>query len=263
MIEVFSSGGGTQSACISALIVQGLLPKPDIFAIADTGRERGTTWEYLNQVIIPAMQSVGVEVHRIGPEWKSVPAHGRDWQSHNENTLLLPLFTDQSGEVGKLSGFCSKSWKVEVVNRYLSQVFGITRSQYRKWIGFSLDEWRRVQRMMCGEEYKKGQIRFPLVSDVPLKRHEAIRTVERMGWPEPPRSRCFDCPNQLDEEWIEVKEQAPEEFTLAVERDREIRLIDPHAWMHKTCVPLDQVDFSREPGLFDSGDYCSSGVCFV
>jgi hypothetical protein len=36
MIEVFSSGGGTQSACISALIVQGLLPKPDIFAIADT-----------------------------------------------------------------------------------------------------------------------------------------------------------------------------------------------------------------------------------
>jgi uncharacterized protein with PIN domain len=37
----------------------------------------------------------------------------------------------------------------------------------------------------------------PLVSDVPLKRHEAIRTVERMGWPEPLRSRCFDCPGHL------------------------------------------------------------------
>lgn len=263
MYEVFSSGGGTQSACISALIVQGRLPKPDFFVIADTGRERGTTWEYLEKVIRPAMESVGVEVHRIGPEWKSIPAHGRDYQSHNENTLLLPAFTNQSGEVGKLSGFCSKTWKVEVVNRYLSQKFGITRSQYRKWIGFSLDEWRRVQRMMCGEEYKKGQIRFPLVSDVPLKRHEAIRTVERMGWPGPPRSRCFDCPNQADEEWLEVKEQAPDEFALAVERDKEIRLIDPHAWLHEMCIPLDQVDFSPEPTLFDPGRYCSSGVCFV
>jgi len=262
MYEVFSSGGGTQSACITALIVQGRLPKPDFFVIADTGRERGTTWEYLKTVIRPAMEAIGVEVHRIGPEWKSVPAHGRDWQSHNENTILLPAFTNQSGEVGKLSGFCSNKWKVEVVNRYLSQKFGLTRSQFRKWIGFSIDEWRRVQRMMTGEEYRKGLIRFPLV-ELMFKRRMAIQEVERMGWPTPPRSRCYDCPNQQDDEWLEVQVNAPEEFALAVERDREIRLVDPFAWLHRSCTPLDQVDFSPEPTLFDSGNYCSSGVCFV
>lgn len=263
MIEVFSSGGGTQSACISALIVQGKLPKPDFFVIADTGYECETTWQYLDAVIRPAMESVGVEVHRIGPEWKSVPAHGRDWQSHNEETILLPLFTNQSGDTGKLSGFCSKTWKVEVVNRFLSQKFGITRSQYRKWIGFSLDEWRRAQKMMGGEEYRKGQIRFPLITDMPLKRHESILTVERMGWPTPPRSRCKICSNQGDPEWLDMKDNSPDEFAEAVALEKEIQRIDPFAWMHEACIPLDQVDLSPEPTLFDPGRYCSSGVCFV
>jgi len=43
MIEVFSSGGGTQSISITALIIQGRLPKPDFTVIADTGREMPTT----------------------------------------------------------------------------------------------------------------------------------------------------------------------------------------------------------------------------
>jgi hypothetical protein len=44
MIEVFSSGGGTQSAAIAALIVQGRLPKPDFVVIADTDYECSSTW---------------------------------------------------------------------------------------------------------------------------------------------------------------------------------------------------------------------------
>lgn len=65
MYEVFSSGGGTQSTCIAALIVQGRLPKPDFMVIADTGRECSSTWEYMDAVIRPAMATVGVEVYRL------------------------------------------------------------------------------------------------------------------------------------------------------------------------------------------------------
>ncbi len=60
--EIFSSGGGTQSAAITALIVQGRLPKPDFVCIVDTERERSTTWQYLDAVIRPALASVGIEV---------------------------------------------------------------------------------------------------------------------------------------------------------------------------------------------------------
>ena len=39
--------------------------------------------------------------------------------------------------------------------------------------------------------------------------------------------------------------------------------VDPHAWLHKSCIPLSQVDFRAEPTLFEGADYCSSGACFV
>lgn len=257
MYEVFSSGGGTQSTCIAALIVQGRLPKPDFMVIADTGRECKTTWEYLDAVTRPALAAVGVNVHRIAAsEWAS--EHCR--QAFNGDSLQIPAYTNQSGDIGKLPGYCSSQWKVRVIDRYLSRTFGITRSQYRKWVGFSLDEWRRVQKMSVGKDYRKGLIRFPLVSDVPLRRHEVIREVERMGWPTPPRSRCWMCPNQHDQEWIDLSD---DDLALAAEFEAEIQTKDPNAWLHKSCTPIAQVDFSAAPGLFDSGDYCSSGVCFV
>ena len=146
--EVFSSGGGTQSACIVALIVQGRLPKPDYVVIADTEREHPDVWQYLDDVIRPALQAVGLEVHRVrNSEWAMIPDHGIDYLTHDGTALGLPVFTNQSGRIGKLRGFCSRRWKIEVVDRYLSKVFGITRSKYRKWIGFSLDEGSRYTRM--------------------------------------------------------------------------------------------------------------------
>lgn len=257
MIEVFSSGGGTQSTCIAALIVQGRLPKPDFMVIADTGYECETTWNYMDTIVRPAMESVGVHVYRVmASDWASEHARG----AYNGETLQIPAFTNQTGDIGKLSGYCSTQWKIRVIDRFLSQVHGITRSKFRKWIGFSLDEWRRVQRMSCGEEYRKGLIRFPLVADVPLKRHEVIREVERMGWPTPPRSRCWMCPNQQDSEWLEM---SPADLDKAITFEAQIQEVDPHAWLHKSCTPIAQVDFTEEPGLFDSADYCSSGACFV
>ena len=183
LIQVFSSGGGTQSACIAALICVGRLPKPDFTVIADTGREKPTTWLYNDQVIAPNLKKVGVDIVRVGTEWQSMPEHGKNWMSHNGKTILLPGYSNISGEVGKISGFCSKTWKGQVIDRWLSQTHGVTRSKYQKWIGFSLDEGRRVSKMMRGEDYQKGLIRFPLVFDVQFRRRDSVRFVEAMGWP--------------------------------------------------------------------------------
>lgn len=63
--QIWNNGGGTQSAAIAALIVTGQLPTPDLAVIADTGRERSSTWDYLNAYIAPALASVGVQIHRV------------------------------------------------------------------------------------------------------------------------------------------------------------------------------------------------------
>lgn len=259
MIQVFSSGGGVQSSAIAAMIVQGKLPKPDFAVIADTEREKSSTWQYMNEVTAPALKSVGVYLVRIRyKEFGSLPEHGKQWMSHNGNTVLMPGFTTQTvGSVGKLSAFCSKSWKQHVVDRWLSKQ-GVTRSQYQKWIGFSIDETRRALAMMQGEEYQKGLIRFPLIHDVPIRRRQALQECLNMLWPEPPRSSCFDCPNQSDDEWQGI---TAEELQMAAVLEREIQAVDPFFWLHRSCIPIDQVNFTSEPDLFERA--CSSGDCFL
>lgn len=259
MTEIFSHGGGTQSAAITALIVQGRLPKPDFVCIVDTERERSTTWEYLDAVIRPALKSVGLDVHRI-----RVNDHATNgsYFSKDGNTLLLPAYTNQTDSVGKLSGFCSEKWKVETRRRYVRAMLGIASGEQRNWIGFSLDESRRAIRMMKGEEYQAGLIRFPLIHDVPLRRNQAIREVEKMGWPTPPRSACWMCPNQGDHEWRDLKANHSDEFMAACAMEKEIQQHDPFAWLHSSCVPLGEVDFTQPDDLF-SDRACSSGGCFT
>lgn len=244
LTSVWMYGGGRQSACIAALIVQGKLPAPDIAAIADTGREKQSTWDYLREVIQPALP---FKIHIIS---KSLYATVDLWGGKDDETLLIPAYTNESGEIGKLSNFCSNEWKVRVVDRWLSKR-GITH--YQKWIGFSIDEPKRWIKM---NQVQGDYVRLPLVDDCPTAAADAIRIVESMGWPKPKHSSCWMCPNMGDVEWSEL---SPEEFEMACQFDEKIRLRDPNAFLHKSCIPLRQVKMNRT----EQPRPCDSGVCFV
>jgi hypothetical protein len=255
--QVWMCGGGTQSCAIAALIIKGAIPKPDFAVIADTGREAESTWSYLNVVIAPALLNAGIKIERVkASEYGRV---GTDLFAKTED-LFIPAFTNQSGSTGKLSAFCNARWKIEPILKYLSSVHGLTRSKFRSWIGFSFDENRRYFRMMAGPEYQKGLIYFPLV-EMRLLRHQSIELVKSMKWPEPPRSRCWMCPNQSDEEWRQLKSSSPIEFAEACKVEAEIQTRDPHAWLHSSCMPLSTVDFNQPPDLFNRS--CDSGTCFL
>lgn len=265
-LQVWSCGGGTQSCAIGALIVQGKLPKPDVCVIADTGRETRTTWEYLDSVLNPALKSVGLECLRISAqEWAQRWAKISLWDLNRTKDVLIPAFSTldmpEGGKPNKLKNFCTGGWKVEVIESWMSKVLGVTRSKYVKWIGFSRDEQTRIVKMQQGKEYTKGLISFPLLTECPMTRRECIQLVESMGWPTPPRSACWMCPNHSPHEWRLMKAERPDEFQKAVELEREIHAVDPDAWLHRSCVPLDQVDFSQPEDLFSRP--CDSGMCFV
>lgn len=253
--DVWSCGGGTQSVAIAALICKGRLPKPFVSVIADTGYEKSTTWDYMEKVLVPALKNVGVTLHRIKrEEWAN--NWGRELFA-TSGDLLIPAFSDQNNSPSKLTNFCSKAWKQEVVNRWLSSVHGLTKSKTRKWLGFSLDEPRRWT-----PHYNKPDVWLPLVNGVPMRRHDCKTLVMReMGWPEPPRSNCWMCPNQSDSEWVDLIRSNPSEFDAAVKMEREIRAVDPNAFLHRQCVPLDRVDWNNSQGDFVRA--CQSGECFV
>lgn len=266
--QVWSCGGGTQSCAIGALIVQGKLPKPDVSVIADTGYETQATWDYFNGVLHPALLAVGVDVVRVkASEWNKKRSelfwvYPEESNKENKDTCVtIPAFTHIGGETGKLKNLCTGNWKVETIDKFLSKSLGLTKSKIVKWIGFSRDETRRISKMMVGEDYKKGLIRFPLLSDFPTTRREAIKLVESMGWPTPPRSACWMCPNHHDNEWRLLKKERPDEFQKAVNIEKEIQLKDPDAWLHRSCKPLGEIDFTEEEDLFSRP--CDSGSCFI
>ncbi len=258
--DVWKCGGGTQSIAIGALIMQGLLPKPDYAVCANTGRERKKTWEYMDAILQPALDKVGVTIHR--PTALEFGYYGEAIVGGPKQNLFIPAFTKRPGEeVGKISNFCNGKWKQDVVNNWLRRTHGVNPENVRSWIGFSVDEMPRVLKMRRGQEYREGRILLPLV-DRGIKRAEAIRIVEEMGWPTPPRSACWMCPNQTDAEWLDL---TPEEFAMACEFEKEMqRTKDPYFWLHDSCVPLAQVEFKRPHDPFMRACNADEGAgCFT
>lgn len=250
---IWSCGGGMQSAAIAALVVQGKLPKPDLSVIVDTEREKASTWEYAESVLIPKLREVGVTLHRVPKsEFAKV-----DVYSH-KGSLLLPVFSNRDSAQGKMVNYCSGEWKRNVILRWL-RAQGVNECE--TWIGISVDEMRRMRysRVLWAKN------RYPLIEPefgLCYRRSDCMAEVERLGWPTPPRSACWMCPNMGNSEWREMKTDYPEDFARAVEFERVMRAKDPHAWLHQSCVPLDEVDFSLQGSLFDDRS-CSSGLCFV
>lgn len=245
---VWSYGGGTQSAAIAVLILQGKLPKPDLIAFADTSREVTETWMYLANVVRPALLAAGMEVYVLRHEYSKHDLYKSD-------KLLLPAFTTQSGKKGKLPTYCSNEWKQRVVRRWMREQSVIACDL---WLGISMDE---IERMKPADRKWVNHV-YPLIQTVPMRRHECITTVMNYGWPKPPKSRCWMCPNMSPQSWVEMRDNWPEDFAKAVEMDGEIRKRDPDVFLHASAIPLLEAvaQTDTQPGLFDG---CDGGYCFT
>jgi hypothetical protein len=234
-------GGGTQSVAIAALIVQGKIPAPDWACIADTAREKSTTWSYLEKYVQPALP---FKIHVVPKtEFATVDL----WRNED---LLIPAYTNITGSISKLPTFCSNEWKTRPCHRWLRKQ-GVP-PRYEKWIGFSADEPRRYLAM------KKSQpeTKFPLIDFSMQKRSGCAAIVRDMGWPAAHGSHCWMCPHMSDDEWQELTSGA---FEMACVIDDSIRERDPHLFLHKSCTPLREVKFSADPFM----RACDSGMCFV
>ncbi len=250
-VQLWSCGGGRQSAGIAALIVEGRLPKPDHVCMVALEWERKATYRYVCDYIRPAMRKLDVPFTFVSRKKYATKDFlgGEDGKS-----VLLPFHTDQSGEHSKMPEYCSGEWKREVAARWAVEQFGWKDSGVDMWVGISWDERHRrraARRLWLRPVY-------PLLDVAPMGVAGCYAAVERQGWPEPPRSRCYHCPNQSDAEWAEL---TAEEWELACKRDEWIRQTDPHAFLHKKMIPLRQVTLKpEESGLFTGG--CSSGTCY-
>lgn len=254
--DVLNYGGGRQTVAVCELIRMGLLPRPDLIVIADTGREKPSTWEYLHEIVQPRMTAIGLPV-QIAPRSLAYV----DLYAHNGD-LLLPVYT----LTGKLSAFCSTEWKARVVERYLRS---IGANKQTNWIGFALDERQRIKRTA-------GR-RFPLI-EAGLTKADCRKIITDAGLPMPPPSSCWMCPNMTNSEWRYVRDNYPEAWEQACKLDEEIREEDLErgrdegdgtqhtgVWLHVSRQPLRTAPIDDDDGRDDKleGRQCGLGMCFV
>ena len=241
--QIWSSGGGVQSSAIAALICKGEL-KPDLSIIVDTEREASTTWEYLDKWVDPALIAAGCTLHRV----KKSDYATVDLYSKKSGDLLIPAYTRESGNLGKLNTYCSSEWKVRVLRRWAVDQ-GV--KQATNWLGITIDELRRVK-ITDG----KWQQAYPLI-ERRMTRGDCIALVKTMGWPEPPKSSCWMCPNMRPSQWEEMR--GTPDWDKAVQFEIEMRTQDQYAYLHSQGVTLDRI----EPDQDKDDMFCDSGMCFV
>lgn len=251
--EIWSCGGGTQSGAIATLIRLGKLSRPDFAYMTDTGREKSSTWPFVDGFIRPALASVGLELKIV----KAVDFANLDifyTTEEGDRKILLPGFTTLGGK-GKLSAFCSGKWKRDVAERWMRSI-GIQKA--RNWIGISRDEARRIR----AQHRTWLELWYPLIFAVPMTRQRCVELIRSQGWTgEIPHSACWMCPNQSDVEWLDMKLNQPQDFAAACTMEAEARLEDPHFYLHASMRPLAEVDFTSQVTMFpDRG--CTTG-CFT
>lgn len=249
---VMSYGGGKQTVAMVTLVLQGKLPKPDLIVFADTSREVKTTWNYLENIVQPALSKIGLKVEVVSHEysyWDIV-------RGENETqAILLPAFTRQNGRVGKMPTFCSNEWKQRPIRRWLKEQ-GVNDCDV--WLGISLDEAERMK--SSGLNWYRHV--YPLIEITPMHRRQCEIQIKDYGWEVPHKSRCWMCPNQSPEAWKQMKQLNNGDFDLAVSLESEIRKKDEHIYFHPLAVPLNEaVEESEKQG--DMFDGCDSGYCFT
>jgi hypothetical protein len=87
----------------------------------------------------------------------------------------------------------------------------------------------------------------------------------------PPRSACLCCPYHNNASWRHVRDSDPKEWDEVVAFDKLVRdknSINKKIYLHRDCVPLDQVDLTTpedhgQGNLFSGFREECMGVCGV
>lgn len=286
LLAVLSLGAGVQSSTLALMAERGEIPKPDCAIFADTGHEPRTsrTWDpQAGQWIEGGIygwldwleKRLSFPVYRVqrGILFEDAAVVR---QSKKSGKLymkgMVPAFVDKGAAgIGLLGRICTTEYKILPIQRKVRELLGVKRGpktpKVEMWIGISLDEVIRMKPSRVPYIAHK----WPLL-DMRMTRQDCLRWLTRNGYPVAPRSACVGCPFHGDDEWRNLKENAPLDFAAAVEDERRLQdaarrqnALDGMPYLHGSCQPLDTVDFQSRAShgqLSLFGNECE-GLCGV
>lgn len=263
-IRVISLGAGVQSSVMALLAARGEIgPMPDAAIFADTQWEPAEVYEHLDWL----------ETQLPFPVYRVTAGNIRDGIMESTNSTgqrfaSVPWYIP--GGIGKRQ--CTSEYKIQPIEREVRRLLGFGKGERitgviaEQWIGISTDE---IQRMKDAR-VKWIQHRWPLI-ELRWNRTKCYAWFQE-NYPgrKLPKSACLGCPFHSDRYWVELKQNSPEEWSDVVEVDKALRSNGPlrgmkqEQYMHRSCIPLENVDFRQWEHQTDFGflEECE-GMCGV
>ena len=213
-MRFLSWGCGVQSTTLGEMSAQGELEPLDAVLTADPGWERQATYE-AREFYMRRWRAMGMRVEIVSA--------GDIRQLGAVVHIHIPFWTSDGGPLRRQ---CTKEFKLKPLKRRIRELLGYhaTKPPHPKpgsaevWLGISLDEWTRAK----PSRTKFMVNRWPLLENK-RTRQGCVNYLESRGLPVPVKSACIGCPYRSASEWIEMREEAPEEFASVVAFDEKNR----------------------------------------
>jgi len=263
--RILNLGAGVQSTTIALMMLEGTIPPCDVAIFADTQEEPSSVMRHLEWLTARCAPAFRIETRTAGKLGYDL-VHGRGpriggSKERASRFASIPCFT--KGEADKTEGItrrqCTAEYKLDVIERFIRrEVIGLKPRQRLpkdahvvQIIGLSADEPKRVLNTRARfADKSQWSPEFPLW-DRYMTRQDCLVWLESRVPHKVPRSACVFCPYRHNDEWVSLKLHDPEGWQRAIEIDRAMRApgtmanaqMDRPMFIHRSCVPLEQVDF--------------------
>lgn len=273
--HILNLGAGVQSTALYLMAMEGHWGLHFDYAIfADTKNEPRKVYQHLKW-----LKSLKGPKILVGSRGSLLVNLTKGQNAKGQRFVSIPCYTKSPLDAveGKTSRQCTSEYKINVCEQLIRQkVIGLAKGQrfpkgtiVHQYYGISIDEVRRRARILDRQpKWSKGH--FPFI-DHGWSRRGIIEWLKDRVPHTVPRSACKICPLRNDHEWAEMKRQEPEEFQEACDLDRKLREpgtvcnrgMDKPMFLHRSCIPLEMVDFDNLPPQQLDGFtlYDCSGAC--
>jgi hypothetical protein len=278
-LRILSLGAGVQSSALALMAAKGEIAPVDAAIFADTQAEPKTVYEWLDWLEARIQEcEFAFPIFRVTKGDLLTDSLLTKVSSRSGNTYMrsaIPAFLlSPEGAKSLLGRKCTADYKVAAIHKKTKELLGIRRFNAsegilcEQLIGISTDEATREKKSLVPNIV----LSYPLL-DLKMSRQDCLDWMSRNEYPEPPKSACIFCPFHSDEMWLEIQKNA-EEWEIVVQFERQLQKAAKEAtalrgtpYLHKTCVPIDQVIFkpkeNRERPQVDMfGNECE-GLCGV
>lgn len=248
MLRVLSLGAGVQSSTLALMMARHEIEPANCAIFADTQWEPKATYDWL----------AWLEQRLPFPVIRVTQGNLRDAILRTaEAKRFASVPWHMPGAMGRRQ--CTREYKVDPLRRKMRELVG-KGGHVQVCIGISLDEAHRMK----PARNKWQHHTWPLI-DLRMTRGDCLAWMERNQLPTPPKSSCLGCPYHSDPQWQQIKNGPASEWADVIQVDRAIRETPKmrlQQFMHRSCQPIDQVQFSNEEQIDMFGNECE-GLCGV